>query len=251
MLLVIPSISIKDGLCTGKIVFPSGRIGDDVYAKPEDRARLLRKENAKALHLILTDDDAWQPRTLTLINGIREAVDIPIQVSLDTIPDDFSKVRQLVQSGIYRLFLPHHTDDFFLSNCIQDFTKQKVVVSIPIEEVTRVLLDRLKNNGLIRVCVTLADTKVKLPFARLQEIAVMATENNMRLSLLFGVDSYAELIEFARFEPRFDSVILGSALEENSFPCQAIWREMEERAYAESGKEANLWRNPLEHIPHV
>jgi phosphoribosylformimino-5-aminoimidazole carboxamide ribotide isomerase len=251
MLLVIPSITIKDGRSVGRLGYPSSAIDDKIYEKPEDRARLLRKENAKALHLIFEDDDAWNPATLELIERIRQAVDIPILVSLSTIPEDFSRVKQLIQSGIYRLFLPHEADDYFLSHCIADFSRQKIVVSIPIESVSREILNRLKNDGLIRICITLPEAETTLPLERLQEIAQMAVENEMRLSLLYGVYSYKELIKFAQLEPRFDSVILGSALEENSFPCQGIWREMEEKAYVAGGVEVNLWKNPLEHVPHL
>ncbi|MFI5263688.1 MAG: hypothetical protein ACHQM6_04150, partial [Candidatus Kapaibacterium sp.] len=98
MLLVIPSITITDGRCRSTIAYPSSVSGSNLYEKPEDRARLLRKENAKALHLIFEDEDAWNPKTLDLIERIRQAVDIPILVSLSTIPEDFTKVKQLIQS---------------------------------------------------------------------------------------------------------------------------------------------------------
>ena len=251
MLLVIPSITIKDGLCAHRLGFLPSTIDDSIYEKPEDRARLLRKENAKALHLIFEDTTAWNPATLDLIERIRQAVDIPIVVSLSTIPEDFEHLKQIILSGIYRLILPHDADDYFLSHCIHDFSREKIVVSIPIESVTDELMGRLKNDGLIRISVVLpADEKV-LPITQLQEIAIMAKENAVRLSLQFGVYSYRDLISVARLEPGFDSVILGVALEDNSFPCQGIWREMEQRAYHAGGAEANLWKNPLEHMPHL
>jgi len=251
MLLIIPSITIRNGRCIGTIDYSASAEKTSGYEKPEDRARLLRKENAKALHLIFQDQDPWNPETLDLIEHIRQAVDIPILVSLSTIPEDFSKVKQLIQSGIYRLFLPHEADDYFLTHCVADLSRQKVVVSIPIESVSSDLLDRLKRDGLIRICIVLAETERVLPIEKLQQIAVMANGNAMRLSLLSGVYSYKQLIQLAQLEPGFDSVILGSALNNNSFPCQGIWREMEERAFSEKGAEANLWKNPLEHVPHL
>ena len=107
MLLVIPSITIKGGTCVGQISYPAVSGNELLYQKPEDRARLLRKENAKALHLVFDDETAWNPETLELIERIRLAVDIPILVSLSKIPADISQVKQMIQSGIYRLFLPH------------------------------------------------------------------------------------------------------------------------------------------------
>src|SRR5579864_3477750 len=110
MLLIIPSITIKNGLCAGAITYPQPVRNALQFEKPVERARLLRKENAKALHLIFKDEDAWNPETLSLIEQIRQSVDIPILVSLSTIPEDFSQLKQLIQSGIYRLFLPHEAE---------------------------------------------------------------------------------------------------------------------------------------------
>lgn len=249
MLLIIPSITIKDGLCVGTIGYPAHPESMHNYEKPEDRARLLRKENAKALHLIFEDE--WNQQTHDLIERIKEAVDIPIEISLSSLPEDISLVQQILQSGIYRLFLPSDVSDYFLSLCVHDFSRQKIVVSMALESVSRKLLERLKDDGLIRICITLSPDDKILPLEKLQEITELAKEIGMRFSVLFGVYSYQELIRLARLEPRFDSVILGSALDENVFPCQGIWREMEMKAVKTGSSEANLWKNPLEHMPHV
>ncbi len=250
MLLVIPSITIKDGRCVGKISYPYDMdlLG---YEKPEDRARLLRKENAKALHLIFEDGSVWNPETLEQIERIRQAVDIPIEVSLPHVPKDSSDLLKLVQSGIYRLFLPHDADDFFLTHCINDFSCQKIVVSIDIDQATQDKFIQLKKDGLTRVCITLPSKEQIFPLQTLKEIVETARATGLRLSLLFGVYSYKSLIELSSLEPGFDSVILGSALDDNSFPCQSIWRDAEVKAYEANGVEANLWENPLEHIPHI
>jgi len=250
MLLIIPAITIKDGKCVGKITYPQSIEGLS-YEKPEDRVRLLRKENAKALHLIFEGDSFWSQETLELIERIRQAVDIPIEVSLPAIPNVSSELRQLIQSGIYRLFLPHNADDFFLSHCVNDFTCQKIVVSIGIEEATKEKLIQLKKDGLARVCITLPSHNKLFPLEQLQRIAELAKATGLRLSLLFGVYSYYTLIELARLEPGFDSVILGEVLEHNSFPCQMIWRQVESKAFEIGNAEANLWKNPLEHVPHI
>ncbi|MDP4221007.1 MAG: HisA/HisF-related TIM barrel protein [Bacteroidota bacterium] len=248
MLLIIPSITIKDGRCIGDISYSGDSPADLHYDKPEDRARLLRKENAKALHLIF--EDTWDYSMLELIDRIRLAVDIPVQISLLSLPEDRTIVKQILQSGIYRLFLTCYASDEFLSGCIHDFSRQKIVVSLPLESVTPDILDRLKNDGLIRVCITLPPEQRTLPVSQLQEVAELAEKAGVRLSLLGGVYSFKELMLLARLEPRFDSVIMGAALEENSFPCQGIWREMEQLASAQGGVEANLWKNPLEFVPH-
>jgi hypothetical protein len=73
----------------------------------------------------------------------------------------------------------------------------------------------------------------------------------IRLTSLFGVYSFTELMKLDSFSPIVDSVVLGSALEHNLFPCQGIWREAEREAITSQGVESNLWRNPLEGIPHI
>ena len=250
MLLVIPSIRIRDGRCLGRIQDPL-RSGLLVYDKPEDRARLLRKENAKALHLIFEGETLGSTETRELIERIRQAVDIPIQVSLPVLPKEFSDLQELIRSGIYRLFLPHDADDFFLSHCVTDFTCQKIVVELGIDEVSRDKFRQLRNDGLTRVCITLPPEERTFPQELLSSIGQLARTEGLRLSLLFGVYSYKTLTALASLEPGFDSVILGEALEENCFPCQSIWREFELKAKDSFGPEANLWRNPLQDIPHI
>lgn len=249
MLLIIPSITIKDGRCIGKIGYPDAEQNAPEYEKPEDRARLLRKENAKALHLIFKDP--WNSQTHALIERIKLAVDIPIEISLTELPEDITIVKEIIESGIYRLFLPSEASDDFLNLCIHDYSRQKIVVSIPLESASLSLLERMKADGLARVCITLVENDRTFPLTKLQEIAVIAGTIGMRLSLLFGVYSYKELIELANLKPGFDSVILGKALDENAFPCQGIWREMESQAFSANSSESNLWKNPLELVPHI
>ena len=248
MLLVIPSITIRNGVCVGKINYPGVNNNSLTFEKPEDRARLLRKENAKALHLNFEGSAEWNSENLALIESIRKVVDIPIEVSLSSIPDDISCVKQLLDSGIYRLFLPEAASDYFLTHCISDFSRQKIAVSIPLESASQGLLARLKNDGIIRLAITLPDDENALPTEELRQVAAKAQDAGLRLSLFFGVHSYKELIHLSGLAPGFDSVILGRALENNVFPCQGIWRESEMRASLQVGTEANLWKNPLQTV---
>jgi phosphoribosylformimino-5-aminoimidazole carboxamide ribonucleotide (ProFAR) isomerase len=248
MLLVIPSITIENGVCIGKIVYSLPQGEAPAYEKPIERARLLRKENAKALHLIFQGEKEWTAENLELIESIRQAVDIPIEVSLSTIPENMDCVKQLLQSGIYRLFLPHEASDYFVTHCVSDFSRQKIAISLPIEMVSKEQIQRLKEDGIIRLCIILP--KEHLPLDELRSIAKLANEAGLRLSLLSGVHSYKELIQVSDLDPGFDSVILGEELDTNIFPCEGIWREMEMKAFA-GEMEANLWKNPLAHIPHI
>jgi hypothetical protein len=73
----------------------------------------------------------------------------------------------------------------------------------------------------------------------------------LRLSLVVRVFSYKDFARLAEYAPNVDSLIFDGVLESDSFPCQQIWRLDEERAYNSRGSEANLWKNPLEGIPHI
>jgi hypothetical protein len=250
MLLVIPSITIKNGLCVGNIAYPILPDETPTYDSPIDRARLLRKENAKALFLIFEGDKEWTAQNLELIEHIRAAVDIPIIVSLSTIPDDMNCVKQMLQSGIYRLFLPHEASDYFVTHCVSDFSRQKIAISMPIELATNENLVRLRKDGVVRLCIRLS-SETTLPDEYLKKIASSANNIGLSLSLLSRVHSYKELIEISGLTPGFDSVIIGADLENNVFPCQGIWRGIETQAFSKSGTEANLWKNPLQEIPHI
>ncbi|MEI8134546.1 MAG: HisA/HisF-related TIM barrel protein [bacterium] len=250
MLLVIPSIKIRDGVSVGGFSLNGAELPELAYPSPVDRARLLRKENAKALHLIIEGGKEWTQENLELIELIRQSVDIPIEVSLSSIPDNLDCIRQLIQSGIYRLFLPYNVTDVFLTECISGFSKQKISLTFPFELANQDTFSRLKADGVGRACITLQnDQPLDLELAR--SALTEATAAGLRLSLLFGVYSYETLVEVLSLTPSFDSVILGTALEQSVFPCQNIWRGMEIEATKSRGMEANLWRNPLAGVPHI
>jgi phosphoribosylformimino-5-aminoimidazole carboxamide ribotide isomerase len=251
MLLVIPSITIKHDRCQGRIIYSSNGNSALSYENPQDRVRLLRKENAKAIHLIFEDEKEWNRETLETIRKVREVIDIPIEISLSSVPNDRKDIKQILESGIYRLFLPDSADDLFVGDCISDFSKQKIAVSLPVDNAEKEVFQRLKADGIIRACITLSEGNPLFPIEQLRTIASNAKDIGMRLSLQFGVHSYKELMQLSSLEPGFDSVILGSALEENSFPCEGIWREVESRAAALGKGEANLWKNPLADIQHL
>src|SRR6185503_21104647 len=101
MLLVIPAITIRDSKCNESIgaLLPF----DEGYLPPDERARLLRKENAKALHLIIEGEDEWCDHALLLIRSIKKVVDVPTAVSLHAIPDSMASLEALVAEGIYRI----------------------------------------------------------------------------------------------------------------------------------------------------
>ncbi len=86
---------------------------------------------------------------------------------------------------------------------------------------------------------------------RLRAISAIAIAAGIRLTALRGVRGYPELKRLQDIGGAFDSLVLGRAINENRFPCQLIWREVEAEAAFETTPANNLWSNPLEGKPHI
>jgi hypothetical protein len=126
------------------------------------------------------------------------------------------------------------------------------VPSIPLASSSLGELATLKELSVQRVALIRADDPAQATdWDALAALAAEAKRLMIRLTSLFGVYSFTELMKLDSFSPIVDSVVLGSALEHNLFPCQGIWREAERESITSQGVESNLWRNPLEGIPHI
>jgi len=263
MVLIIPSISIVHGVCGAQIAalaheaHPAER---DIYSQdPVDRARLLRKENSKMINLQFLDSDPWDEPSLALIRRLRAAVDIPLGVSCSDAPRTNEECRAVLDAGVYRIFLPLDTPEgLFFSYC-SCFTSRKIIPTVDLmfdfvaklplyqeHKIERIAIeisprDALESNGM----------DVPRVWQRLAEIGEAAIGHHIRLTVLHGVRGYPELKHLQELGSAFDSLVLSRALNENRFPCQLIWREVEAWAAFEASPASNLWTNPLEGRPHV
>lgn len=247
MLLVIPSIRIDHSFCSDKIAALSAD-----YHDPASRARLLRKENAKALHIIIEDEDVWCEDSLCILRELRKAVDIPTEVSLEHIPSSPEELKQLLEIGIYRIFLAPHTPLDVVKETVSMFGPSKTVPTVTFFDEADALFGAYREMKIMRAALVREDDPtIPTDWDRMEELAGIAKGRGIRLTSLFGVYSYRELMQLDSLSPVFDSVVLGSALAGNVFPCQGLWREAEEHAISSEGVDSNLWRNPLEGIPHI
>ena len=248
MILVIPAIEIRQSLCAEKI-----HALDVDYIDPASRARLLRKENAKALHLVIDDEDAWCDHALGIVKALREAVDIPTEVSLSHLPENDDDLQKLISYGVYRIILPQETPHEKINSLIAKFNAQRIVPSFNLNEKVLEFLPSLKEMKVQRIALISPDDEhFSLDWNALGEIVSAARELKLRLTCLFGVTGYRDLHRLqVEYSPVVDSVVLGSALFHNVFPCQGIWREAERLSIERYGEESNLWRNPLEGVPHI
>lgn len=246
MLLVIPAIKIHGSYCEDAIgaLLPF----DKGYLPPDERAQLLRKENAKSLHLIIEGEDEWCDHALSVIHSIKSVVDVPTAVSLHAIPDEFGPLDAMIAEGIYRIILPPGLTKQKVHELIDHFGPQRIVPSLLLGDIEDKQLQELKEAGAVRVGLLHADDTSSLDWDELAHITENARTLGLRLTVLFGIRSYAELHRLDGLAPTVDSLVLGHALEEDVFPCQKLWRSVEVRFGATSGAEANLWVNPLKEI---
>jgi len=242
MLLVIPAITIRGSVCDEAIraLLPF----DEGYLYPDERAQLLRKENAKALHLVIEGEEEWCEHALSIIHSIKQVVDVPTAVSLHTLPESMEPLDAMVAEGIYRIILPPATSSERIAELVGHLGPQRVVPSIYVDTAES-SFESYKQAGVQRIAVLHADDTSSLDWERLSAFAENARTLGLRLTVLFGIRSYAELRRLDDLAPTVDSLVLGHALEEDVFPCQKLWRSVEVRFGSAIGAEANLWVNPV------
>ncbi len=259
MVLIIPSIPIVHGVCGAQIAplaHELHRADREIYTQdPVDRARLFRKENAKMLHLQFLDRDPWDESSLDLISRMRDAVDIPFGVSLSELPPRSSEFEQIFDAGVQRVFLPEDTPaSVFLVYCNQ-FTSRKIIPTVDLLFDFESHLPLYRASGIDRVAIDISPSDTlesgTIDWDRLQHVAGLARSANIRITALHGVRGYPELKRIQSLDPAIDSIVLCRALNENRFPCQLIWREVEAEAAFETAPSQNLWSNPLEGKPHL
>ncbi len=259
MVLIIPTISITHGVCGAQIAalaHETHHADRDIYSQnPVDRARLLRKENSKMLHLQFLDRDPWDPVNLEIIAQMRHAVDIPFGLSLSELPRTDADCKALFNSGVYRIFLPLGTpDDVFFSYC-DSHTARKIVPTVDVQYDFEGKLPEYQRRKIDRIAVELSPRDTletgEIPWERLHEIGHLGKQYHIRMTGLHGVRGFPQLRQFQDPHGGFDSLILCRALNENRFPCQLIWREMEATAALAETPASNLWSNPLHGKPHI
>ncbi len=259
MLLIIPSIPISHGVCGAQIASFAHEIHHadrDIYSQnPVDRARLFRKENAKMLHLQFIDRDPWDESSLELIRAMREAVDIPFGLAPTDDPPSEQACQQLFDAGIYRVWLPEHTPEEMLFAYAKRFKSGKIIPTLDGSFDFESKLSLYRQNAIERVGLDISPRDTlemgTIDWDRLRSISAAALAAGMRLTALHGVRGYPELKKLQDVGGAFDSLVLCRAINENRFPCQLIWREVEAEAALETTPMNNLWSNPLEGKPHI
>ena len=244
MLLVLPSIDIKGGRCVQMVQGVEGfAYSDDAV----EMARLCRLENAKSLHV--TDIDGaltGRPENTETIRRMVASVDIPISVGggLRTFED----VRAAFDLGVYRVRLAtmmiENPDE--AKRVLETYGPSKVILNIDGMDGIAATRGWTESSGLTALTVAL-NAKVlgfsrlvytdihldgMLHGANLAMLRKLAVNTGMRVTSAGGVGGLDDLLKIQELESvGVDSVVIGRALYQNMFSCQALWRMCEARNY--------------------
>jgi phosphoribosylformimino-5-aminoimidazole carboxamide ribotide isomerase len=238
MLLVIPAIEIKNGRCAQQVQ----GVGDFEYASdPVSMAKLWRTENAKSLHV--TDLDGVPGGILVngaMIRLLIDAVDIPVEIGGSL--GSFEAVREGFEIGAYRVVVGSQVIERpeEARRMIDAFGASKVVLGIDavegvlpasgMEAVTVAV--NAKAIGFRRVLYTDVRFDGTMRGVNLKVLRELGEKTGMRITASGGITGLEELLKVQDLEKAgVDSVVIGRALYENKFSCQALWRRCEAGNY--------------------
>ncbi|HYF01894.1 MAG TPA: HisA/HisF-related TIM barrel protein [Patescibacteria group bacterium] len=241
MLLVIPAIELRDGVCLRCIQGEPGmeQLYSALKTHPEELVKLWRRENSKTIHI--TDVNAIETHDLEtnveMIAQIVRSVDIPVQLFSACATID--ECEFWLENGIYRIILsvlPFKNGEK-VTKLIQKYTPSRVVMGIranngnisghpafPEMKVDDCVIFA-RSLGFKRIVYTDVSWEGKLSGPDISVLKSIAENTGLRVTAAGGVASPEHLWALQALEPfGVDSVVIGRALYENRFPCQKIWR---------------------------
>ncbi len=240
-MLIIPAIDIRGGKCVRLSQGDYNR--EKIYLDcPCDMAVIWRKQNAKMLHLVDLDAaKSGKPENFKEIKRIVEILDIPVEVGGGIRTLDSAKA--YFDIGVYRVVIGSAavTNPKFVEDLLSLYGPRKVVVGIDaMNGVPRVhgwleeahmsdaeLGLKMKALGIERVIYTDISKDGTLLGAGYDAIKRFADTTQLRITASGGVASYQDLMKLTELSPCVDSVIIGKALYEETFPCQKLWHLFE------------------------
>jgi len=242
-MLVIPVIDIKDG----KSVKSFEGLGDKTvfYAdSPITMAQLLRKENARSIHI--TDLDGALTGKMSNAKIIKEIVDkvgVPIQLGGGIRTFDIAK-KLLAELGVYRIVLGTAVVENYdlIKKLLDEFGPSQIIISIDVLEGYFVktgwkqrtaikgidMALKMKSLGINRLIYQDISRVATLLGPNTEGLKEIAIKSGLKITAAGGIGGYQDLKKVQELEQYgVDSVMIRRAIYENKFPCQEIWREFE------------------------
>ena len=242
-MLVIPVIDIKDGQCF-RIISGLDKQTHYYCGNPVTIAKLFRKENFKALHITDLDGAIYGAmKNYPIIKEITRSVDIPILLGGGI--RDFETVKKMVEDlGVYRVVIGTAAMEKkdLIKKILDVYTHSKIAISID-EKLNNVVTNgwinyanvtplefakKMETLGVKRIIYQDVTRVGNFSGPHIERLIELAENTNLKITSAGGIGNYLQLKQLVDLNiPNIDSAIVGRALYENRFPCQAIWRDIE------------------------
>jgi phosphoribosylformimino-5-aminoimidazole carboxamide ribotide isomerase len=242
MTLVIPAIDIRGGRC---VRLHQGSYEDETvyFDDPVKMAKLWRVQNARTLHVVDLDaarggsEDRADNRDE--IRAVCEALDIPIQLGGGI--RSMEQIEDALDMGVYRVILGTAAvrNPDLVEEAIDRFSCRRIVVGIDARDgevrvqgwtegsgVDAIEFARdMESRGVRRIVYTDISRDGTLSGPNVEAYRAMGRAlEQAKITASGGVGEYEDLLDIQTLEPYgVDSVIVGTALYENQFPCQQFW----------------------------
>lgn len=264
MILLIPNINLKNSKSSEII---NGEIGTEEFynnlsCNPEELIKLIRRENAKSVNIVDLDsydinnlnnnyfdleydnnELANNNKNLLTIENLCRNTDIPIQ--LETNIKKSTDVDKILGLGVYRVSIKINSDLSnieFIKFLLDDFGTNKISIVYELKK-TKLhngsILDLLKefeNYKNLRIIIDFDKIKyinldeLENLFIEIIEKGSFVKTKNIRFTIKNFIKNSKDLFSIKSFEKyNIDSLIIGNELNNNIFPCQKIWREIESK----------------------
>lgn len=246
MFLVVPLIKFSNACVTEAIIGKENM--KDYYEQlktdPVRLIQLLRRENSKSVAVVDNDKFAGIDNTANIDKIIEMSNNIDIPIQLISIIDTVKQARDLLERGIYRIFVDTllFTDIKGLEALIKEFSSSNICLFVSMQN-GKLKTDRInsdmdllqytdlaKSIGIDRILYADFDIIAKDENYDIPNLLEIVDSIKMRMTIYEGIKNQKTMWKYNDLPRKgIDSVILGKTIHENNFACQAIWREMESK----------------------
>jgi phosphoribosylformimino-5-aminoimidazole carboxamide ribotide isomerase len=239
MTLVLPAIDIRDGRC---VRLHQGDYDEETvyFEDPVKMAKLWRVQNARTLHVVDLDAARGDDEdNRSVIREMCSALDIPVQLGGGI--RSMEQIESALEMGVYRVILGTAAvrNPDLVEAAVDRFSAQRVVVSIDARDGDVKVqgwtegsgLDAVKfardmeARGVRRFVYTDISRDGTMEGPNIQAYRALGRRlSEAKITASGGVGDYNDLLDIQTLQPYgVDSVIVGTALYENRFPCQQFW----------------------------
>jgi phosphoribosylformimino-5-aminoimidazole carboxamide ribotide isomerase len=249
VILIIPAVEIRAGRC---VRTAQGVEGFGYSDDPVAMARLWRTENAKSLHV--TDLDGQREGRLVNADTVKrmvQAVDIPIELGGGV--RTFEDASWAFETGVYRVLVSTMVieNPEEAQRLLSVYGPSKVVLAMYAVRGIVATHGGTTTSGLTALSVALNGKTLgfrRLVYAdigddgsparvNLDVLRDLGEKTGMRITAAGGIAGLDDLMKIQGLEAHgVDSVVIGRALYENRFACQALWRRCEAGNYPYTAK---------------